>query len=43
MYMNVTVARTYELELTTKSINAGNLNVTFIYKFESTSILSEGS
>ena len=43
MYKNYAVVRTYNLGLTTKSINAGTLRVSFSYKSESVSILSEGS
>ena len=43
MYKNYAVVRTYNLGLATKSINAGTLRVSCSYKFESVSILSEGS
>lgn len=41
--MNFTVARTYKMGLTTKSIEAAALHVPSSHKFESVSILSEGS
>jgi hypothetical protein len=40
--MGFSVVRTYKLGLTTKSINVGTLHISFSYKFESVSILSEG-